>query len=250
MPVTSLNFRDLGGLAARTGTVRQGVLYRSEGPSNFSREGRAALQALEFRAIVDLRSARERDEAPHDWHGSHCRWLGLDVNVDLRVFGNEGRERLSAGGDEAIAIEIMAETYRELPGALLPHWKTVGNTLLEGGVPMLINCTAGKDRTGVAVALLLELVGVPRESILQDYMRSVRFGENLVRCAGVEPGLMQSYGFMPSPLQVDALIGVRPDYLEAAWDVIANGWSGLEAYFEDAGVDGGMQLRIRDLLLK
>jgi protein-tyrosine phosphatase len=250
MPLTSLNFRDLGGLPARGGMLRQGVLYRSEGPINFSREGRAALQALKFRTIVDLRSARERDEAPHDWHDFNCSWLGLDVNVDLRVFGNDGRERLSAGSDEALAIDIMAETYRELPGALLPHWKTIAETAVEGGVPMLINCTAGKDRTGVAVALLLELAGVPREAILTDYMQSIRFGENLVRSGEVEPGFMQSYGFMPSPLQIDALIGVRADYLEAAWDEIANGWSGLEHYFEEAGVDGGLQRRIRGLLVE
>jgi protein-tyrosine phosphatase len=250
MPLGNLNFRDLGGLVAKGGQLRHRVLYRSEGPSNFSPEEFAALQAMNIRAIVDLRSVRERDEAPHDWHGPDCRRLELDVNVDLRVFGNEGRERLSAGGDESIAIETMSDTYREIPGALLPHWKAVGETLLEGGAPMLINCTAGKDRTGVAVALLLELAGVPRGAILQDYMRSVRFGENLVRSGSLEPGLMQSYGFLPSPPQIDALIGVRAAYMDAAWDVIARGWSGLDAYFEDAGLDGTMQRRIRSLLVE
>jgi hypothetical protein len=73
-----------------------------------------------------------------------------------------------------------------------------------GEVPMMVNCTAGKDRTGVAIALLLELAGVPRDAIVEDYMRSAIFGENLVRAGELEPGMMASFGFMPSAAQVDA----------------------------------------------
>ncbi len=249
MLTSSLNFRDLGGLTAEGGRVREGVLFRSEGPRNFGPGELAALQGLGIRAIVDLRSAREREEMPHDWHGPECRWLGLDVNADLRVFGHEGRERLSRGPDPAIAIDTMTETYREIAAALLPHWPVIGDALLEGSVPMLVNCTAGKDRTGVAIALLLELAGVPREAIMQDYLRSAVFGENLMREGAVETGMRGSYGFMPSPGQVEALIGVRPDYLEAAWTEISRTWPDVASYFEAAGLDGAQQRRIRAVLV-
>lgn len=249
MPKNSFNFRDLGGLPAAGGRIRSGVLFRSEGPRNFAPDQRGVLKDMGFRSIVDLRSAREREDAPHDWHGPDCRWLGLDVNADLRVFGHDGRERLIKGPAPEIAIATMAETYREIVGALLPHWSVIAGVLQAGDVPMMLNCTAGKDRTGVAIALLLEVAGVPRDVIIEDYMRSAIFGDNLVRDGEVEPGMMASFGFMPSPGQIDALIGVRADYLEAAWDAVASGWSDVSQYFAAAGVDDAMQHRIRAVLV-
>lgn len=249
MPDSRLNFRDIGGLTAAGGLTRRGVLFRSEGPRNFTSEQLGRLRAMDFRSIVDLRSAREREEMPHDWHGPDCRWLGLDVNADLRVFGHEGRERLIKGPEPEIAISTMAETYREIVGALLPHWPVIAEALLAGEVPMLLNCTAGKDRTGVAIALLLELAGVSRDVIVEDYLRSKVFADNLIRDGELEPGMMGSYGFMPSPGQVDALIGVRADYLEAAWDEIAREWSDVPGYFAAAGLDTATQRGIRARLV-
>jgi protein-tyrosine phosphatase len=248
-PLTSLNFRDLGGLPASGGQVRPGTLYRSEGPTNFSASQFADVQALGIRAIVDLRSAQERKNVPHQWHGPDCTWLGLDVDADLRVFGHEGRERLRQGLDPAIAIETMIETYRSIPAALACHWRVIAETIGAGGVPVLVNCTAGKDRTGVAVAFLLELIGVPRDAIMQDYLASNIFGENMFRAGTIEAGFMGSYGFMPSPGQIQALVGVRSEYLEAAWAQIDLGRSGLAGYFKDAGVDENAQAGLRSVLV-
>ena len=60
---------------------------------------------------------------------------------------------------------------------------------------------------------------------------------------------MGSYGFLPSPGQIEALIGVRADYLEAAWDVIDQEWSGVPGYMAQAGIDEADQLRIRRVLV-
>ncbi len=248
-PITSLNFRDLGGLPATGGKVRSGMLFRAEGPRNFSASQLGELQALGIRAIIDLRSAEERVEVPHRWHGPECNWLGLDVDADLRVFGHEGRERLSKGPDPSIAIETMQETYRSIPKSLARHWPRIVETLLTGGVPALVNCTAGKDRTGVAIALLLELAGVQRDTIMQDYLASAVFGENMFRAGTIEAGFMGSYGFLPSPGQIDALVGVRPDYLEAAWAEVERNGSGLDGYFENAGVDRKSRDAIRSMLV-
>jgi protein-tyrosine phosphatase len=249
-PITSLNFRDLGGLPVFGGKVRTGLLYRSEGPRNFSAFQMQELQALGMRAIIDLRSADERAEMPHAWHGPDCIRLGLDVDADLRVFGDDGRERLSKGPDPVIAIETMTETYRSIPKSLARHWPVIAETLLSGAKPILVNCTAGKDRTGVAIAFLLELAGVPREAIMQDYLASSVFGENMFRAGTIEAGFMGSYGFLPSPGQIEALVGVRPDYLEAAWAEAARGGSGLDDYFDDAGVDRNARHAIRDMLVQ
>jgi protein-tyrosine phosphatase len=248
-PITSLNFRDLGGLPAAGGHVRSGLLFRAEGPRNFSPSQFCELQALGIRAIIDLRSAEEREEVPHQWHGPECIWLGLDVDADLRVFGHDGRDRLSKGPDPIIAIETMQETYRSIPQSLTRHWPVIAETLLAGSVPALVNCTAGKDRTGVAVAFLLELAGVPRDAIMRDYLASAIFYENMVRVGTIEAGFMGSYGFLPSPGQIDALVGVRPDYLEAAWAEVEHAGLGLEGYFDNAGVDRKSRDAIRDMLV-
>ncbi|MBB35910.1 MAG: protein tyrosine phosphatase [Hirschia sp.] len=249
MPVSNLNFRDIGGLSAESGSTRHGVIFRSEGPRNFSAEQFSALQDMGFRSILDLRSARERDETPHSWHADDCQWHKLDVNADLRVFGHYGRDALNKGPEPEIAIAIMSETYREIIGSLKPHLSSIAQVLLSGSVPVLLNCTAGKDRTGVAIALLLEIAGVSREVIMQDYLRSSIFGENLKKSRDLEEGLTASFGFLPSPGQVDALIGARADYLDTAWDEIAREWSDVPSYFEAAGVDHASQRQIRSVLI-
>jgi protein-tyrosine phosphatase len=249
-PITSLNFRDLGGLPSSAGQVRSGLLYRSEGPRNFSASQLVELQALGMRAIIDLRSAEEREEMPHQWHGPDCNWLGLDVDADLRVFGDDGRQRLSQGPEPVIAIDTMTETYSSIPKSLARHWPVIAEVLLSGAKPVLVNCTAGKDRTGVAIAFLLELAGVPRDAIMQDYLASSVFGENMFRAGTIEAGFMGSYGFLPSPGQIEALVGVRPEYLEAAWIAAEHGGSGLDGYFEDAGVDRNTRKAILDMLVQ
>ena len=240
-PITHLNFRDLGGLPVGQGVTASGKLFRSEGPRNFTSTQIEELRSFEIRTIIDLRSGQEREEMPHQWHEPSCQWLGLEVDADLRVFGDEGRERLKQGTDPEIAIETMKDAYRSIPGSLSRHWPVIAEALVADRVPALINCTAGKDRTGVAIAFLLESVGVSRDYILQDYLKSRVFGENMTRAGTIEAGFISSYGFLPSPGQIDALVGVRADYLEAAWSEVDKQWS---------GVDQNMRGAICDMLIE
>lgn len=246
----NLNFRDLGGLATNTGKTRSGVLYRGEGPRNFSAMQTAQLKSLGIRAIFDLRSAGERSEMPHVWQNPDCRWLGLDINADLRVFGNEGRERLLLGRDPAIAIDTMKETYRAIPALLVPHWAVIVDSLLANNVPALINCTAGKDRTGVSIALFLELLGVSRAAIMRDYLKSSVFGENMSRAGTIEQGFVGTFGFLPSSGQIQALIGVRSEYLDAAREEVERQWRGIDNYFDDAGVDRTARSALQAMLVE
>ena len=204
-----LNFRDLGGLPAGGAQIRPGVLFRSEGPSNFLPHHAAAIGSLGIRTICDLRSQVERDASPHAWRDASCRWRGLSVNADLRVFGHEGRERLIRGPDPQIAIDTMVETYREIAHALVPHWQEIAEIFLNDEAPVLVNCTAGKDRTGLVVAILLEVAGVPRDAIMDDYLRSGIFGENLRRGGNLEAAFRASYGFVPSAYRCAPRLSAR-----------------------------------------
>lgn len=237
-----LNFRDIGGLPTEAGGfVRPGIFYRSEGPKNFAGQHLADLKALGVRAIFDLRSDGERERDPHDWHDDDCQWLALDMNTDLRAADTTEWERLRDDPDPKLSQLVMSQNYAAMPGALLPHWSTLAKTLLEGRVPAIINCTAGKDRTGVAVGLLLKTVGVTRDAIVADYLKSDIFGKNMELQGSIEQGFMESFGFMPNQAAVDALIGVDAAYLLASVDQIDTKWGGIEGYCDAAGVDATMR---------
>jgi protein-tyrosine phosphatase len=244
-----LNIRDLGGLpTAGGGQLRHGALFRSEGPKNFVGAHRDELRAIGFRAIFDLRSAGERVDAPHDWQDEACEWLHCDMNQDLRAADRTEWDRLREGNDAAAGIAVMAQNYAEMPAALLAHWRPMAEALLGGRTPALINCTAGKDRTGVAVAVLLDLLHVPREPILADYRLSAVFGRNMEIQGSLERGFLDSFGFVPGPAVIAALVGVRDEFLGAALDEVATRWGGAQGYFEAAGLDGAMQDDLRAVM--
>ena len=244
-----LNFRDLGGLPTSDGRqLRHGVLFRSEGPKNFIGHHRDDLRAIGFRAIFDLRSAGERADAPHDWQDAVCEWLHCDMNQDLRAADRTEWDRLREGDDAVAGIAVMAQNYAEMPAALLAHWRPMTEALLGGRMPALVNCTAGKDRTGVAVAVLLDLLDVPREVILADYRLSAIFGCNMEIQGSLERGFMESFGFVPGPAVIAALVGVRDEFLGAALDEVAARWGGAQGYFEAAGLDGKMQDDLRAVM--
>jgi protein-tyrosine phosphatase len=245
-----LNFRDVGGLpTVGGGKVCPGIFYRAEGPKNFVGRHLQNLKALGIRTIFDLRSDGERDDDPHDWHGDTCQWLHLDVNTDLRTADTTEWERLRDDPDPALSRLIMSQNYAAMPAALLPHWSVIAKAFLEHSVPAMINCTAGKDRTGVAVALLLTMVGVTRDAIIADYLKSDIFGQNMAMQGSIRQGFMDSFGFIPNQVAIDALIGVDAEYLEAALDQVEKRWGGIEGYCKAAGLDAAMLDRLRALLI-
>ena len=250
MALSDLNFRDLGGLPTTSGTqLARGILLRGEGPKNLDEDHRDELRTLGIRSIFDLRSAGERAEAPHDWHDANCTWHHFDMNQDLRAAATTEWERLRDNPDPRAGVLVMSQNYAAMPAALTRYWPEMANALLGGATPAVINCTAGKDRTGVAVALLLDLLEVPREAIMDDYFRSAIFGENMAIKGSIERGFMESFGFVPSQPVIDALVGVNAEFLDAAFDRVDGEWGGIEPYFAASGVDAARQGELRALFL-
>ena len=161
MELARLNFRDVGGLPTEGGSlVRFGMIFRSEGPASFEPVHRSELAALGIRLVCDLRAETERHRVPNDWADT-SRILNLDINADLRANPNELLTTL--GGDRSVEALKRANltNYAAMPAALRPWLRGLIEAIADGETPVLIHCTAGKDRTGVLVALLLMALRVP-----------------------------------------------------------------------------------------
>ena len=247
--LSRLNFRDLGGLPAEAGRhVRFGVLYRSEGPASFAAEHRSELVELDFRLICDLRADVERQAAPNDWIDT-ARVLNLDITNDLRTQTNEGWTALKHDPSEEGARAAMKLNYSAIPGALLPHLPALIAALAGGQLPALLHCTAGKDRTGVLVAVLLKMLGVNHNAIVADYLRSDVFAKNLRLGGSIADAFQKTFGFVPGEATVSTMIGVFPEFLEAALDAIETQWGSIDAYALAAGIDAGLLGRFRGAIL-
>ncbi len=230
------------------GTVRPGILYRSEGPASFLDEHTAELAELGFRTVADLRSSMERDKAPHRWCGPACRLLDLDMNTDLRAQGEDMWQSLGRDPTARRATAVMTHNYGLMPQAFLRHLAVMTDALVAGETPMLVHCTAGKDRTGVVVALFLVLVVVPRSVILDDYRKSDVFGANLKMSGHLKHDLHATFGFVPPDDMVAVLIGVDDGFLQGAFDVLDRQWGGIDGYFEAAGIGAARREELKDLL--
>lgn len=248
LALSSLNFRDLGGIPTGQGRrVRPAILFRGEGPKNLGDVHVRELQALGIRAIFDLRSSGERDEHPHTWQSDDCRVLDLDINHDLRAAEATEWDRLRNDPDPLAGKIVMSQNYAAMPAALIPHWAPIADALLDCRGAALVNCTAGKDRTGVAIALLLILLGADRDAVIADYLKSDIFADNMAIQGSIERGFMESFGFVPGQHVIDAMLWVDADYLGAALTEVERRWGGVEDYFAAAGLgpDRQRELRLR-----
>lgn len=176
----ALNFRDMGGYATVDGrSVRWNRLYRSGTTHALTPEDLQRVAAMGIRHVHDLRSDSERANHPNrlsglanvdTWFRSHERIPGDFRRLLLRTDARPERSR-----------ELMIAVYRDLPYDFRDAYRELFLSLADGHTPLVFNCSAGKDRTGVAAALLLTALGVPRDIILEDYLLSERFYEPCCR---------------------------------------------------------------------
>lgn len=198
------NLRDIGGYPTRDGaSVRWATLFRSDGLHRLDSAGAAGLADLDLHTIVDLRTDEERRYAPSVTAALQAR----TVHVCL----------VSADDLRQIPPELAA-VYRHLidecGGAVAA---AIGMLCGLDALPALVHCSAGKDRTGVVVALILALLGVPDEVIAADYALSAGYlnAANIAAIgrlqAGRDPGEELPAGLLASPpwLILDVLARAR-----------------------------------------
>jgi protein-tyrosine phosphatase len=232
------NFRDLGGYWTADGRrVRLGRVYRSDHLAGLTPADLGVLQALSLRASIDFRGTKEAAATPYQIPGATRLALPIEPTVVQSV-----RRLLDSGHvpDVAETVGLMCDTYRgfvQQQGSVFGHFL---RHLLQHPQPTVFHCTAGKDRTGFAAALLLSVLGVARTTIMEDYLLS----NTLYRRDPLNPTEGPAH-------VVDVLWQVQPAFLQAALDCVDRDFGGLPRYLTTmAGIDSYTQQQLRSTLLE
>lgn len=247
------NFRDFGGYLAEDGRIVQRQrLFRSETLSALTSADFDRLARLGLRAVYDLRSKGERAHAPTNWP-AHCmpEILLMDLEADLRSGDTALIDILKRDPTEQGALKLMMEVYRSIPHSIQRHLPGLFARLgQEGGVPLLVHCTAGKDRTGVVSALILRALGVQQKDVVFDYLLTNKhrnlaaFETNIAAITEHMLGKSLPYA------AVAVLAHAHEAYLARSFAEIDRECGSFSAYLAHAGIDASLLAQARKRLLQ
>ncbi|HXL59862.1 MAG TPA: tyrosine-protein phosphatase [Mycobacterium sp.] len=252
------NFRDV---AEATG-VRPGRFFRSSELSRLDDGGRELIRRLGITDVADLRSPREVER-----RGPGQVPDGVAVHLlpfpDLSAVDGEAPHEATfqkmmseKSDDEDVAVaagRFMTEEYLRFPtlgGAQRAVRQVI--SLLANERPVITHCFAGKDRTGFTVATVLEAIGVDRDAILTDFLRSndavSQLRARILESVRDKSETPEMFTFAEARL-TDEVLGVREDYLDASRRSIAQNYGSLRGYLEASGVTAEDLARVRAALL-
>ncbi len=249
------NLRDMGGYKTTNGaTVARGLVYRSNQLYNISASDMLLLAKLNLKNDFDLRTAPERNAKPDELPvGVNNVWLdvmaGNPTSGPANLIGllSDPKKANADLGDGKVE-DMFKAAYRQfisLPSAQKAFRELFLSLGDKNQLPALFHCTTGKDRTGWAAAALLTLLGVPMEAVKKDYLRSNEYilpmYENLIKQFVAAGG---------SPSIPAATLGVKEEYLNAAFDEMQTKYGSIKNYFsEGLGITVDQQTALRNLYL-
>jgi protein-tyrosine phosphatase len=241
-----VNFRDLGGYRTADGRVTKWeVLYRAGSPAGLTAKDQAELTRRGIRTVCDFRTTEERAAEPNPFaqgNSAVTYWTRDYANA----MGDLGAVLTGPGASAEKSRAALIAGYRTMPFEHAESLRAMFGYLAQGQVPLAFNCSAGKDRTGIAAALVLSLLGVPRETVVADYALSddiVDYRAQMEESAAKNP----AYGFLTQlPWEVvEPLLASDPAYIEAALDAIAAKHGSVDGFIEnELGVTPAMKTAI------
>ena len=265
------NFRDYGDYAvADGGRLKRGLLWRSGQHGQANADDLAKIAALELAHVFDLRTHTERRAMPcRRPEGFAARVYSIEDVPEAgdAAMGQGGhgdqqhaphvsaavpQDNMDRARDAAAMHAAMVRVYEGIafrPGQVAMMRRYLAE-LGEGKGASVINCLAGKDRTGIAVALLHRAVGVHHDDLMSDYLLTNTAGDPAARIAAGAESVRQVVGeIAPEAMQV--LMGVEPEYLDTAFAAIRARYGSEEAYLaSQLGVDDALRDRLRTHLVE
>ena len=229
------NFRDAGGYPTRNGgSVRWRTLFRSDSLHALTPAGQQAFRELGIRSQVDVRAHAEAGPFPSVFAGD----TGLAYN-HLPLAIDEGKNIPRANTLEELNVKLLDHAGHSIARilALLAQ---------PGAMPAVVNCVAGKDRTGLLVALLLDLAGVDETTIVDDYvLTGIHAKDLLARILE-----LQATAFGRSRSEMAHLMEVRPEVMAGTLSYLHVQYSGAAAYMQRIGMRDETIADLRDALVE
>jgi protein-tyrosine phosphatase len=232
----AVNFRDLGGYqTAEERTIRWRTVFRADGLSRLTGADRSVIRQLGVATVVDLRTSSEMargrfpvEEIPVGFHHLPL----LDEVPDPRNF--------------ELAPGMLGTQYLEIARHAAPQIAQILSILADpGSHPVVVHCTAGKDRTGVLVAVLMALLGVDDDVIVDDYMLSAD------AMVALRQRLVERYPEGREVIeQADELFSARPATIANLLTSLREQYGSVEAYALAAGARPDITSSLRDALLE
>lgn len=227
------NFRDFGGYLARDGQrVKWRLLFRSNAPAEFHEADYATVGPLDIKTVIDLRTNKGQLAAPTRWRAANPP-LFVSAPIGDQDGLKELKARMAAAraldpADSATLDRLFIDIYKLMPfNAKVELAKVFATLAKPGTLPVLVHCHGGKDRTGLAAALVLSLLDVPRQIIYEDYLLT-----NVATPEDVPQG------------------GVEKHWLEASFKAIEARHGDVDTYLrQELGVTPEMRAAIRASLL-
>jgi protein-tyrosine phosphatase len=234
---TIYNFRDFGGYRTQNGIrLKKGLLYRSGDLSQASEEDLARLSALGIKTICDLRSDRERQVAPDRIpNGSLITFFNIPMRPIVDYHARSLRRLFSLMFGKERRMDYIAESYkayREYATGYLPQIKALLKHISNpNNLPLLVHCSAGKDRTGVVSGLIQHILGVSSETILHDYLKT---NENLGAYIDEIVERLRKLAYFGIPWRMYMpLFDARADYLNAAYAQVRDEFGALDEWLRN-----------------
>ena len=239
------NFRDLGGYATTDGKhVRWGKIYRAGELSRLTSADYEVLNRLGISVVCDFRRDSERTAASTKWQGAKPPTI-LNLPGSQTERGQNAAATPSATANAQPGLSAMlVSSYPTYPNTLASSYRTVLQQLMTQDGAVLYHCTAGKDRTGTFSAILLTMLGVPRETVMSDYLLTNDF---IVTQARID-AMVARGGTRESAI---ANIGVDRAYLDLMFKAIDTEFGSLDAYRRTAlGISDADLAKLKARLLE
>ncbi len=223
------NLRDIGGYRTEDGhTVRMGRLYRGASLAHITDEEQARLAALGIKLVCDLRSEHEIAAAPDKTPPGAEYWHLPMLQVTDR-WREAARMILAPQYLSTLLVRVYTQMIDHQHERLASIYRRLGQAEY---LPALVHCTAGKDRTGVTVALLLRFLGVPKEAVLADYSQTNLAYDDIQNLSTDLIASLRRLGLRQQ--DITPLLLADPANMASALDHLDARYGSVAAYFSDA----------------
>jgi protein-tyrosine phosphatase len=247
------NTRDIGGYqTSDLSTLRWGQIIRSDNLSRLTANDFQKLEVIGLKTVIDLRTEKEHKQSPTVWMGDNPpRFFHFpigDANNDWFTAQRKMMKRNRFNQEQS--LEHMVEGYRMIAEEGTSSYQKLMELVLdESNWPILIHCNAGKDRSGVGVALILEALDVDRETIMEEYLLTNEISRIEDKAAFLSKQSKRSSigNTFSKGVRASAwlpIVGVRAEMLEAFYASVDEKYGSMDVFLTELGVDKDARLAL------